>query len=164
MSTEKAGSLDYIPYLRSLIGPRPVNLVGAAGAVFNPAGELLLQRKVGAERWTVPGGICELGECFEDTLRRELLEETSLVVHTADLLAVVSGEQTFHRLHNGHEFYMYTALFRVTAWSGTPTPDGLEGEELRFFAPHELPPLAGPVGRRLVDLWLGDLWLAELPD
>ena len=157
MSTDSTP--DYIRYLRVLIGPKPVNLVGAAGAVFNMAGELLLQRKVGAERWTVPGGVSELGEAFEDTLRRELLEETSLVVHAADLWAVVSGEQTFKHLHNGHEFYMYTTLFRVTAWSGTPTPDGLEGAELQFFAPQELPPLAGPVGRRLVDIWL-----AELPD
>lgn len=70
---------------------------------------------------------------------------------------VVSGEQTYKRLHNGHEFYMYTALFRVTAWSGTPTPDGLEEAELRFFASHQLPPLAGPVGRRLVDMWLAEL-------
>ena len=129
-----------------------MNLVGAAGAVFNPAGGVLLQRKVGAERWTVPGGICELGESFEDALRRELLEETSLVVQGAELLDVVSGAQTFKRLDNGHEFYSYTALFRVTHWSGTPIPDGLEGEELRFFAPHALPPLAGPVGRRLAGL------------
>ena len=157
MSTQKAGSLDYIQDLRALIGPRPANLVGAAGAVFNPAGELLLQRKVGVTDWTVPGGNCELGEAFEDTLRRELLEETSLVVHTADLWVVVSGEQTYKRLHNGHEFYMYTALFRVTAWSGTPTPDGLEGAELQFFAPHQLPPLAGPVGKRLVDMWMAEL-------
>ena len=149
MSTKETDSPDYIQYLRSLIGPRPVNLVGAAGAVFNPAGELLLQRKVGAERWTVPGGICELGECFEDALRRELLEETSLVVHAAELWTVVSGEQTFKHMQNGDEFYMYTALFWVTAWSGTPTPDGHESEELRFFSPDDLPVLAGPVGRRL---------------
>lgn len=150
MSTE-AGP-DYVSTLRALVGSAPVNLVGAAGAVFNPAGEVLLQRKVGADRWTVPGGICELGESFEDALRRELLEETSLIVHEAELLTVVSGAQTFHRLGNGHAFYAYTALFRVTRWSGTPLPDGLESEELRFFAPAALPPLAGPVGRRLATL------------
>ena len=152
MSKIQSETPDYVRYLRSLIGPRPVNLVGAAGAVLNEAGELLLQRKVGAERWTVPGGICELGECFEDTLRRELLEETSLVVHTAELLAVVSVEQTFKHLGNGDRFFMYTAVFRVTVWSGTPVPDGTESEELGFFPLRALPPLAGPVGRRLAQL------------
>jgi ADP-ribose pyrophosphatase YjhB (NUDIX family) len=152
MSIERAEQPDYIQYLRSLIGPLPVNLVGAAGAVTNQAGELLLQRKVGAERWTIPGGICELGECFEDALRRELQEETSLIVQSAQLLAVVSGAHTFKHIQNGDEFYMYTAVFRVTAWTGTPTPDGHESEELRFFAIDDLPPLAGPVGRRLAEL------------
>ncbi len=143
---------DYVAYLRALIGPKPVNLVGAAGAVFNAAGELLLQRKVGAGRWTVPGGNCELGESFEDALHREVWEETSLMVQAAELLTVVSGEATFKRLHNGHEFYRYTALFRVTRWSGTPVPDGLESEELRFFSLDTLPPLAGQVERRLAAL------------
>ena len=147
MST--SNKLDYISYLRAMTGPVPVNLVGAAGAVFNPAGELLLQRKVGTERWTVPGGICELGESFEETLRRELREETSLLVQSAELLDVVSGAQTFKHLPNGH---MYTALFRVTQWSGTPVPDGVESGALRFFALNSLPSLAGLVGRQLVEL------------
>jgi ADP-ribose pyrophosphatase YjhB (NUDIX family) len=145
-------SPDYITYLRTLIGEKPVNLVGAAGAIFNPARELLLQRKVGTGRWTVPGGICELGESFEEALRREVREETSLLVESAEFLTVVSGAHTFKHLPNGHEFYMYTALYRVTQWSGRPTPDGIEGEELRFFPVSALPPLAGPVGRRLAEL------------
>lgn len=147
MSTE-----NYVRGLRVLVGTRPVNLVGAAGLVLNPAGELLLQRKRGATRWSVPGGICELGEAFEDTLRRELWEETALTVEGAELLGVVSGEHTFKRIVNGDEFYMYTAVYLVRGWSGTPTPDGEESEELRFFPLDALPPLAGPVGRRAPDL------------
>lgn len=139
-------------YLRSLTGPLPVNLVGAAAAIVNEAGDLLLQRQVGRTRWTVPGGICELGESFEDSLRREVHEETSLLVQSVELLAVVSGAHTFKQLSNSHEFYMYTALFRVTAWSGMPTPDGVESEELRFFPVSSLPTLAGPVGRQLAEI------------
>lgn len=138
--------------LRALVGTRPVNLVGAAGLVLNAAGELLLQRKRGAVRWSVPGGICELGEAFEATLKRELHEETALTVNRADLLAVVSGPQTHHRLGHGDEFFMYTAVYVVRDWQGTPTPDGEESEELRFFGLDALPELAGPVGRRAAEL------------
>ena len=147
----KSGQPDYIASLRALVGPRAVNLVGAAGLVLNGDGEWLLQRKVGASRWSVPGGNCELGEGFEDTLARELHEETGLVVHGAQLMGVVSGAKTHKLLSNGHEFYMYTAVFEVLRWSGEPTPDGRESAELRFFPVGDLPPLAGPVGR----------WIAE---
>lgn len=143
---------SYVRDLRDRIGTHPVNLVGAAGLVLNAAGELLLQRKCGTDRWTIPGGICELGESFEDTLCRELREETALTVKRAELLAVVSGETTFKRIGNGDEFYMYTAVYAVREWTGSPTPDGEESEELQFFALGNLPPLAGPVGRRAVEL------------
>lgn len=146
---------DYVRELRALIGTSPVNLVGAAGVVLDSRGELLLQRKRGADRWTVPGGICELGEAFEDTLRRELREETALTVERAELLGVVSGEHTFKRIGNGDEFFMYTAVYLVRGWSGTPTPDGEESEELRFFPLGALPPLAAPVTRWAAD-WMRD--------
>lgn len=155
MSTE-----NYVRNLRARVGTSPVNLVGAAGLVLNSAGELLLQRKRDTDRWTVPGGICELGEAFEDTLRRELQEEADLTVERAELLGVVSGGETFKRIGNGDEFYMYTAVYLVRGWSGTPRPDGEESEELHFFSLEALPPLAGPVGRRAASLLRGRVGMA----
>ncbi|GGR04595.1 hypothetical protein GCM10008957_16850 [Deinococcus ruber] len=60
-------SPDYIRDLRALIGHLPVNLLGASGLVLNKRGELLLQRRVGTQYWSVLGGLCELGETLEDT-------------------------------------------------------------------------------------------------
>ena len=56
---------------------------------------------------------------------------------------------------NGDQFYSYTAVFRVTAWTGTPTPDGTELAEARFFALSDAghwPPLTrlGEVARALL--------------
>ncbi|WP_412028288.1 NUDIX hydrolase [Deinococcus yunweiensis] len=143
---------DCVRDLRAVIGTRPINLVGAGAVVTNAHGHVLLCRRVGGSTWGVPTGISELGEVLEDMLRREVHEETGLHVHAAELLNVVSGPDTYRRLANDHEFYAYTALYRVTAWSGTPQPDGVEIAELSFFAPHTLPPLGGPVARRAVQV------------
>ena len=49
------------------------------GLVFNPEGKLFLMR---SHKWhdnyTIPGGHIELGEEIEDTLKREIKEETNL--------------------------------------------------------------------------------------
>lgn len=142
---------DYIAALRSLIGTRPVNLMGAVGLVLNERGELLLQRLAGRDVWAVPGGLCELGEPPLEAMRREVREETGLDVRGAELLDLLT---TGHRqLPNGDEAYFYTAVYLVTDWEGTPFPDGVEGVEVAFFGPDDLPPLRGQPGAWAAD-WL----------
>lgn len=123
--------------LRRVIGTRPVNFVGAAGVIVNERDELLLLRRTGADRWGLVTGISELGEALPDTLRREALEEVGLSLGKMELLSPAGLAQ----VANGDEFYAYTALFRVSDWSGTPVPDGVEIAEARFFSPDDLPPL-----------------------
>lgn len=131
---------DYVAGLRQVIGTRPVNFVGAAGIIVNKYSELLLLRRVGADRWGLVTGISELGEALPDTLRREAREEVGLSIGAVELLEMLSPV-ALAQVANGDQFYSYTALFRVTEWSGTPVPDGVEIAETRFFCFGELPPL-----------------------
>ena len=142
---------DYVGELRALIGTRPVNFVGAAGLLRSAAGEVLLVRRVGGAHWGLPAGISELGEALPDTLRRELREETGLEVESAELIEVLSPDR-LSRVDNGDEFYSYTALYRVTRWSGEPVADGSEIAEARFFAPGHLPAPLSRLGRRAAEL------------
>ncbi|CAM3680898.1 NUDIX domain-containing protein [Deinococcus frigens] len=134
-----------------MVGTRPVNFVGAAGVIVNGNGELLLLRRVGADSWGLVTGISELGEALADTLRREASEETGLSIGAVELLEMLSPEQ-LAQVANGDQFYSYTALFRVTEWSGTPVPDGVEIAEARFFSLGDLPPL-NRLGRKAQE-WL----------
>ena len=51
---------------------------GAAAIIVNEKGQILLQSRADNDRWGLPGGCQELGERFEDTIIREVKEETNL--------------------------------------------------------------------------------------
>ncbi|MCK4952707.1 NUDIX hydrolase [Candidatus Bathyarchaeota archaeon] len=63
------------------------------GAVIIRNGKLLLeQRKAnpGRGKWSVPGGVVELGESSKQTVIREVKEETNLIVEEPTLIDVVN--------------------------------------------------------------------------
>ena len=63
----------------------------AVRAVINRDGAVLLQRKIddaGNERFALPGGAQEQGECLTDALQRECEEEIGTRVEVIDLLHV----------------------------------------------------------------------------
>ena len=52
------------------------------GLIFNPEGKLFLMiSHKWKDRWVVPGGHIELGETIEESLRREIKEETNLDIY-----------------------------------------------------------------------------------
>ena len=59
-------------------------LPGVRALIFNPQGEILLQRRTDMPRWCLPSGSVELDETALDALKREVAEETSLVVLEAE--------------------------------------------------------------------------------
>jgi ADP-ribose pyrophosphatase YjhB (NUDIX family) len=69
-------------------------LVGVGGVVIHRNRVLLVRR--GGEplkgEWSIPGGLVELGEGLEDSVRRELKEETGLDVEPVAIL------ETFDRI------------------------------------------------------------------
>lgn len=147
--------MGYIEELRAIVGHRPVILVGVAVLVFNEANELLLQMKHGGV-WAIPGGLMELGESAEETGRREVLEETGLVVGRLKLLGVVSGPEQFVKLPNGDEFYAVTILYSTNEIvEGELRADGVESVELRYFDVERLPEGLSPRIRKQLEQVFG---------
>lgn len=97
--------VGYVEDLRKIIGSRPIILVGSVTVIVNDEGEILLQERTYPPGfWGLPGGLMELGETTEETARREVFEETSLVVDQLQFINVYSGPEYFVRAQNGDEF------------------------------------------------------------
>lgn len=64
------------------------------GAVIVCNGKILLEKRKGEpgrDKWTIPGGLVELGESAEQTVMREVREEANLEVEKPELIDVVNN-------------------------------------------------------------------------
>jgi len=66
-------------------------MVGVGAIVFRGAEVLLIRRgrEPALGKWSLPGGLVELGESLEEAVRREVLEETGLEVLVGGLVAAL---------------------------------------------------------------------------
>ncbi len=112
--------------------------VTACAIVVDGAGRVLLSRRGASPfegRWDLPGGFVGEGEHPRDAVRRELNEETGLVVEPHELVGIWmdryseddSGPATMN---------LYFAATKIGG-QGEPADDVTE---LRWAAPDELPP------------------------
>ena len=113
---------------------------GAAAIIVNEKGQILLQSRADNDRWGLPGGCQELGERFEDTIIREVKEETNLDIteDNLELMAVVSGNSRRNEYPNGDVVINNTALYCVKNYSGTLKWDE-ESKNMEFFDLDNLP-------------------------
>ena len=113
---------------------------GAAAIIVNEKNQILLQRRVDNDRWGLPGGCQEVGETFEETVLREVKEETNLDVKKEDLvlLTVVSGDSRRRQYPNGDIVYNNTVLYVIKKYSGELKCDE-ESKVLEFFDIDSLP-------------------------
>lgn len=64
--------------------------VGVSASIFNAKGQQLLVRRTDDLSWCLPCGWAEVGESPQESLRREVLEETGLVVEVCDQIRLGS--------------------------------------------------------------------------
>jgi 8-oxo-dGTP pyrophosphatase MutT (NUDIX family) len=102
-------------------------------------------RRAYPDVWDLPGGHMETGETELAALTREMHEELGVQIETGSATHLC-------RLVAGHgEESVRLSAWLVGEWHGAPTnvaPD--EHDEIRWFRPEELPPLAHePLGTAL---------------
>ena len=113
---------------------------GAAIIIENKNGEILLQKRADRDKWGIPGGCQELGESFEDTIIREVKEETNLDIKPESLkiIDIVSGMSRKNDYPNGDIVINNTVLYYTNSYSGELKWD-YESKDMRFFNLNSLP-------------------------
>jgi mutator protein MutT len=132
--------MGYVKEMRRIIGKRPMIMCACGCLIFNKNNEVLLQKRSDDGLWGNPGGSMDIGETCEDTVIREIKEETGLNILKEDLhiFNIYSGETQHHIYPNGDEVYYVNIIYMVSKYNGDITVDD-ESEQLRFFALSELP-------------------------
>ena len=113
---------------------------GAAAIIVNDKGQILLQSRTDNDRWGLPGGCQELGERFEETVIREVKEETNLDIteDNLELIGIIAGGTRRKEYPNGDVVINNTALYCVKNYTGEVKWDS-ESKEMRFFDLDNLP-------------------------
>lgn len=113
---------------------------GAAAIIVNDRGQILLQSRADNDRWGLPGGCQELGERFEDTVIREVKEETNLDIteDNLELIGIVSGGSRRNEYPNGDVVINNTVLYCVKNYTGNLKWDS-ESKDMKFFDLDNLP-------------------------
>ena len=62
-----------------------------SAVILNERRELLLQRRSDNGQWGLPGGSVEIGESVTEAIKREVQEETGLLIEVMRLVGVYSG-------------------------------------------------------------------------
>lgn len=120
----------------------------AAGVIVEWEGKVLLIRRAINPRkglWTFPAGFVEHDEDPADAAVRECQEETGLKVKVTGLLDVIAGREH----PRGADLVI---VYRGRAIGGElSTTD--EVDDIGFFAPDELPPLAFQATQEALERW-----------
>lgn len=116
----------------------PKKPIVGVGAIIIEGEQILLEKRKNSPskgKWSVPGGLVDLGETVEEAVIREVKEETGLDVYNPRLVDVVSyislGEK-------GSVMYHYVIIdYFVTSKGGKPKAAS-DADELKWVSFYEV--------------------------
>lgn len=131
--------MDYIQHLRSMVGNEKVIMVVAGAFVFDKENRVLMQKRSDNGQWGLPGGFMDLGESVQETVRREVYEETGFKLKELELFGIYSGKQYDKTFSNGDQVSLVQILFICKQYSGNLVENNEESIQNKFCSLKELP-------------------------
>jgi ADP-ribose pyrophosphatase YjhB (NUDIX family) len=112
-------------------------MVGVGGIVLNEGKVLLVKRgkQPGYGKWSIPGGMVELGETLSEAIKREVLEECGIEIELADVVAVL--ERVIRR-EDEKVRYHYVLVDFLGYWKGGDLQPASDILEARWADPAEM--------------------------
>ena len=130
---------DYIKWIRGKVGHEKIIIVYAGGCIFNENGEVLLQKRADCNKWGFPGGAIELNETPEMAAKREVKEETGLVVEVDNLIGIYTDSDVI--CANGDKVHSICIGYEMSIVGGELICDENETLELKYFSLDDMPEL-----------------------
>lgn len=125
--------------LKILTHKKPKNINGAGVLIIDRDMRVLLQLRTDTNSWGIPGGCVNVGESLQDAAKREVYEETGLIVDNLKLFNVYSGQEQHWIYPDGNEVYIINTVFISHNFRGTLKADEVESKEVSFFDLNNLP-------------------------
>ena len=116
----------------------PEHPLAAVGAVIQKDGRVLLVKRrfePSRNKWSIPGGLVELGERVKDAVKREIYEEVGLEIRLIKLIDVVDS---IIRDEDGRVRYHYIILDYLAVPKGGVLRGNKEVLDLGWFTPEEV--------------------------
>lgn len=107
--------------------------VSVSGIVVNELDQVLAIQRDDNGHWEAPGGVLELGETFEEGVRREVREETGIDVTVGNITGV------YKNMTRG----VVALVFRCYIAGGQPRPTD-EARDVRWLSKRQLTELMTP--------------------
>lgn len=113
---------------------------GVAAVIFNAQRQVLLVKRNDNGLWSLPSGHLEIGETVVEAIKREIQEETGLIVEVEKLIGVYSDpvSQVFS-YPSGAATHFITLSFLCCITGGCMQVDNREIVEVAFFDTSHLP-------------------------
>lgn len=144
-------SETYIGRLREKIGSDLLQVPGGRIVLEDKEGRVLLQKRSDFGLWGLPAGSPEEGESASTSIKREVLEETGLIVSKLNCFGYSSNpEYETIQYPNGHMIHCYSLLYYATDWTGELIASSDESLELKFFSPDNLPEMVRNMKRTIM--------------
>src|SRR5512147_2330450 len=108
-------------------------LIGVGAVVVRGDGRVLLIRRAKPPRqgeWSLPGGLQKLGETVFEAARREVMEETGIVIRplaVIDVIDLIDRER-----YDGRVRYHYTLIDVIAAWVAGEAAAGADATEVQW--------------------------------
>lgn len=130
---------SYAGQLRKYVGNRTLIVPSTRAVIKDSANSILLIQRRDNGQWGLPAGLIELGESIDDCLRREVREETGLIVEASTPVALYTHPRFTGTNAHDQSYQMFGLLYRVDAWSGLLSTETDETTDAQFFSLADLP-------------------------
>jgi ADP-ribose pyrophosphatase YjhB (NUDIX family) len=111
--------------------------VDVRGVVFKDEKILMVRENID-DRWSIPGGFCDVGLSPSENIVKELEEEAGYIVEPVKLLAFLDMNKHPHPPQPYHYYKMFIKCVIV----GGNAITGIETKDIKFFSENNLPNLS----------------------